>query len=393
MEANGDLSNALIYDVKDENGNIEKSIRVNYNALNKVLNAGIEHLDDLVTGGAIVDATEGVTEDKKIKTFNEIKPFIAKYVKQIFNVEKKNAEDWFTNGDLLLNANIIQIANLDSPEEFRRVRFADPLAILTTKYRNLESFLGFFGINSHNIGNIEGDFFTAAISQTEANHVVNVTVDLKRIRELLEAGKTLNTIKDIVLFYFDSDRYGNEKNFGEILKLGRFVNRKEQKRGTCWYHALTATITMAKNRYLFQRIKKNRIKLYKKNEKVNMAMGELPNEFEVRQTLEIQPIAIRGDIGNISGESLAENIVNENYEGTIARYLSNGILMSTFSAMADKMFLEKEKELGENLRMRPRKSLRDDTLKNLKKRLKRYMMIPEKKACQLNILIKGTECC
>jgi hypothetical protein len=332
---------------------------VDYDRINQLLNKGIAQLNGLMTGGAIVDKTEGIEENKKIKTFDVVKTYFEECLEQILVDKLRLGENTLGKGEHVCVSNLLQLVNLDNLDEFKKVRFSNPSLEerqLQNSPSDIESFLKSFGIEDINAEGIKKqDFFSTVITTTKENHTANVTINLRRIRELIAKGMDINKTDEAIIYVFDSNRAVNSKfykgNFSKITKICRFLNRKLQEDGTHWYRVVASAIAMAKNPRIFMEITKNatrRRSLWGALERI--WPGVLPDEFETEQILALQDIADKFGVGFMNGELVSRQLALKNIRYMMVKCMYNGNLCGESEKKINTLAENVEKELYGNFR-------------------------------------------
>ncbi|MDR2777536.1 MAG: hypothetical protein LBB24_02075 [Rickettsiales bacterium] len=216
------------YNLYRSNGTLERSLRVDYIKLNKLLNEG--KLNSIVPE-AIEDVTKGLKKYEKIRTLSEIRKCLKACSRQIL-LDKMHSGERGVYGGFIELQNLILLAGLED-SEIKMVRFSCDESCsekIKQYYDSVGALLGYIGINLKSIGNIDGDFIIIDISVLSGVHSVSVVIDLKKLRELKGQGKDIATTDELFIFIFDSSRViGNseceENNLSNIQKNCVFVNR------------------------------------------------------------------------------------------------------------------------------------------------------------------------
>jgi hypothetical protein len=339
------------YPIYSDNGLLEeKLIRVNLTEINRLLNRGINSLDDLITEGAIVDVTDGVEEAERVRNFEEMIGYLRKSTEQMFRCMVHHGEDLLDSGQQVDTINLIQLASVNSLDELNLLRFFDRNQYqdevkedVKSAYNNIESFLRSFGIEDINAPGIKDqDFFSTTVGTTRLDHAVSLTVNLNMVRELIRNGKNLEDIDNPVLLCFDSsraiERFGSEDNLGNITSNCMFANRRNQAYQTCWLHALATTAIMTESLQLFEKMNGGTIRLYAPENKLKAIIdylelvghNELPSELLVEKELKIQSIVDQYGVGQLEDQPMSKLVATKNIVKQIMRYQDNDKLLEEF---------------------------------------------------------------
>ncbi|MDR2777867.1 MAG: hypothetical protein LBB24_03800 [Rickettsiales bacterium] len=334
-----------VYHCYGTNGEPERSIRVNYNEVNELLNRGIGSLNDLVAGGAIEDVTEGAS--RKLSTFDEIKPYLRKSSQQILQNKVKIGLDGMTGG-FIEERQLIELVNADNVKEIERMRFQNRSNL---SYDNVTSFLESVGITSKNINKIPGDFVSVDVTTPNEKHALCLTVDIGKIRKI--GWENADRSNDVFIYGYDSSRIVGDRETREkgytldgIAKNCRMLNWDQQKYGSCWYNSAASVLTAAKDPDLIGEIRSGGIELQELNRNSMRELGneEAPNNFMLKQMGMLQEIAEKSGISSIGDKPLAEQLVRGDLVDRVLRLSEKEQLLEQFEKKAREVFENIEKE-------------------------------------------------
>jgi hypothetical protein len=263
------------------------------------------------------------------------------------------------------------LAGLLGGPEIEKARFSDKPneEKMKQRYDSMGAFLESLGISPDNIENITEDFIVTVIPTVNGSHSVSAIIDLKRLRELKRNGENIATTNEPVIFIFDSSRIiGNpdptykEHNLGNIQKNCIVVNMDIQDLGSCWYHAVSSTVAVARNPDILgdfresARVERNN-KGGQSPRELSESKDKLPTEFETRQMLQLQKIAKGYRIGVINGQLTSKLIVLDYIRNKMEEFLDNSKLLGAFEERINTLTKRKEKEMGANFSTKAREKL------------------------------------
>ncbi|MDR3078501.1 MAG: hypothetical protein LBU15_00480 [Rickettsiales bacterium] len=351
-ETSGAFSSHTDYHIYGVGGGLEKTIRINYNGLNALASKRIASFDELVTGEAILDVTKGVGESEKIRTFGAAKEYLRRAVLQDVENMKQLLGGLLDAGGGDEMINLFQLIHLDTLEQFKFMRFIDPLRDMVGPgfiYINLETFLGALGINAGNLEDIRTNFITLSLETTDSRHSVGLIVNVKRIKELVtQQHRRLSGISESVILCFDSSRamdyQGNGINLGGIMRYCRFMNQNLQKHGVCWLYAVVATLVAARDPALVERLLAGRIQSYGHGEEIERS--GLPNEFEIGVLQMLQEVAAGAGMALVDGCLLSRLVVRDELISGLKIFLDDQTLIFTLEERINIALERTEKERG-----------------------------------------------
>ncbi|MDR3078500.1 MAG: hypothetical protein LBU15_00475 [Rickettsiales bacterium] len=322
------------YYIYGTGGELEKTIRVNYNRLNALANEEIASFDELIAREAIIDVTEGLAESEKIRTFGAAKGYLRRAVLQ----DMEHTRQLFgklldgRGGEEIIG--LLQLMNLDTPEQFKFIRFIDPgwnMVRPEYVYNNgLETFLGALGINAANLGDIRTNFITLSLAITDLRHSAGLIVNVKKIKELvIQQHRQLSDIKENVMLCFDSSRGidypGNEMKPGGITRYCRFMNQNLQKHNVCWLYTAVATLVAARDPALVERLLVGEILSYGPRE--NREQSKLPNEFVISVLQRLQEVAAGVEMALVDGRLFSRLVVMDKVVSSLNMFLNDQLLI------------------------------------------------------------------
>ncbi|MDR3079161.1 MAG: hypothetical protein LBU15_03950 [Rickettsiales bacterium] len=353
--ARGRSSHYTDYHIYDDAGKLERTIRVDFNALNELANRGIASLDKLVTEDdeAILDATKGLEDSKKISTFEAAKKCLERAVVQYMkNYGRLRAGILDVGGDEEI-VNLFQLTHIETLEQLNRTRFVDPgwnKASLESIYSGLRALLGALGINVLNLAEIRTDFITLSVSTTSLNHGVSIIINIKKIKELaIQQHRQLSDIKENVIVCFDSSRIvgrpeETKTNLGGITKCCRFANQRLQEHGVCWLYAAVATLVAYRNPALVRRVLAGKIQSYGLGEGVEQP--GLLNEYEMKVLQLLQDVAARAGIALVDGHLISREVVRDEVRHRLEVFLEDQALTEALGERISIAMEGVEKESG-----------------------------------------------
>jgi hypothetical protein len=373
-DENGDCSTVTYY-YYGFTGILERELRVNYRKLNELLNEG--KLSSIVPG-AIEDVTEGLEENARIGTLEGAQQCLRVCARQYLQDRMCSGEWGLDEGGIRELQNLMLLASLKD-SELRRVRFSDKkfnTRKMEKLYENMGTFLEFLGINLNNLDSISGDFIITTIATTSEAHSVTVIIDLKRLRELKDNGEDITTTNKRVMFIFDGSRIigdprYRQHNLGNIQKNCVVVNQNIQGLGSCWYHAVSSTMAMARNSDIFGSLRDGTVAEWDNNSGEQVLQspfrigGKLPTRFEIEHMLQLQEIANEYNIGVINDQLISKLIVLRHVRDMMENFLDDRELFNVFEERIDTLVERREKEEEANFD--------DDTRKNLGQKYKNQL--------------------
>ncbi|MDR1425958.1 MAG: hypothetical protein LBI70_03125 [Rickettsiales bacterium] len=318
-----DSVKSIKYHSYGANGELEGTLGVDYNKINQILNSGAKNLalDDLITQGAITYESNGVFS--KSEKFSDIKPILDKNFKQLLQNRAALGPKAFDGGQLW-DENLIMLANADNIDELRRIRF---MSSFKPSYNGATSFLESMGINRDNLNHIAGDCISINAPTSKKDHVVCLTFNLKKIRDI--GWNNINKSEDTFVYSYDSSRAvgAMDKNgrlfyrggFGKLEKNTRALNCAQQKNDSCWYNVAASALMVAKNSELIRSIENKETKLYSlyepigeaRNENVENDGLESLNTLMLEQIKMQQILAYRGGVGLVDNELFVKKTLSD----------------------------------------------------------------------------------
>ncbi|MDR2777650.1 MAG: hypothetical protein LBB24_02690, partial [Rickettsiales bacterium] len=393
-----DESNAVIYYVYWANGALKRELKVNYRKLNELLN---ENRLGSIVPYAIEDVTRGLGENGRIKTLGEAQDCLKECSRQIFMDRMHLGAEGFTGGGLELE-NLVLLATLEN-SRFKLVRFCSERLSrekMEWHYENLERFLRFVGIDPGNIDNLRENFISVVISTTDLQHAVSVIVDLRILRMARNQSGSINAITKPIIIVFDSSRIigspeHKECNLGNIQKHCAFVNRNIQNLGSCWYHAVSATMAVVNDTDIYEGIMGSSV--VKKYGLLGSyvwefceSMDGLLNEFEIKQIQQLQIIANKNGIETIGGQLTSKLLVLESVRNDAEELLRNNReSLAVFGRRITVLIRKKEEGMRANFKGKIKNNLKRKYTGQLSKEIKK--ITPEFIRGKYNIRMSSRE--
>ena len=268
--------------------------------------------------------------------------------------------------------NLLILSGLESLESLKRIRFEikqNNPDWLTNIYKDAEELLKSYGLTikrnlskDSNLVSIfddnlkEVDYITTNATTTTKDHAVNITIDIKKIRETLEKGETRDNI-DFIYGYDSSRAIGDinyEGDLSNLTKNCKFYNHNQQELGSCWYHAPCSTLTAAENPDIINRIRDGEIEqILIENAKIesNTQINDSEfNDFEILQMKRLQKLAKRLKVKRLGQKSKDKKLTSKNNRPRMIRQIVNEDMRKKLKELVKKEdILEKtSKRIREN---------------------------------------------
>jgi hypothetical protein len=368
----------VTYNLYGPRGILERKIMVDYSKLNELLNKG--KLDSIVPE-AIVDVTEGLREEERIKTFGEAQDYLKVCSKQILLDQMYSGEKGLDEGVYMEITNIILLVGLKG-SNIKMVRFfvykfnKEEMKLC---YSSVRAFLESINIGLGDIGSIKENSISVAmmitITEIDKGHAFSAIIDIKMIKELVYGGKDINATTKPVIFIFDSsntiiDRFFGWDSFGNIRKNCVLINREMQRLKVCWYHAASATIVASRNPNICEDLRRNVIvKLNNPREQQSLWMlsgltDTLLTKFETEQILQLRTTAKENDFEVVDDLLISKRVVRYNIISMSMQFLNINKLVEVFEGRAIAL-IKKEEEVGASFSEETKNSLRKEYVARL----------------------------
>ncbi len=333
--------------VYEENDNTEYKIIVDYNEINKKLNKGeIKYFNELFSIDPkciVIKDKDGniINDNEKFNNFKIIKE-CGKYQMQTRLKGKSNElddENRMEGGTTGLQ-NLLILSGLESLESLKRIRFEIvqnnpnwPANI----YKDAKELLKSYGLTisnpseDSNLVSIfddnlqEVNYITTNAITTTKDHAVNITIDLKKIRETIEKGETPDNID--FLYGYDTSRFagdpGEGKNIlGNLTNNCKFYNHNQQELGSCWYNASCSTLTAAENPDIIDRIRNKEIKPILFDDRYIKESTQI-NDFEILQMKRLQKLAENLEVERLGFKPENKELTSKNNRPRMIRQIVN----------------------------------------------------------------------
>ena len=335
--------------VYEENSKQYKIV-VDYNEINKKLNKGeINNFNELFAGKSKCIVIEGNDDNELLNNFEIIRKCGQYQMQTRLKGEnnKLDNENRMKGGHTGLQ-NLLILSGLESLESLKRIRFEikqNNPDWLTNIYKDAEELLKSYGLTikrnlskDSNLVSIfddnlkEVDYITTNATTTTKDHAVNITIDIKKIRETLEKGETRDNI-DFIYGYDSSRAIGDinyEGDLSNLTKNCKFYNHNQQELGSCWYHAPCSTLTAAENPDIINRIRDGEIEqILIENAKIesNTQINDSEfNDFEILQMKRLQKLAKRLKVKRLGQKSKDKKLTSKNNRPRMIRQIIKNLL-------------------------------------------------------------------
>ncbi|MDR3078627.1 MAG: hypothetical protein LBU15_01165 [Rickettsiales bacterium] len=331
------------YHLYGADGKPTQTVGVDYGKLNALLSAGqLKTPEDLLEAGVLL-AMEG-NSARKFKSFGEASACLKKVLEENLRQRARIGKSGF-DGGYPEEINLVALANLEKIETLQNVRFMPKKVPLDT----VTSFLESYGISRKNLDSIPGDSISLPVPTSTMDHVVNFTVDLKKLRDV--GWGNLDRSKEVFFYCYDSSRAVGcpdyRGDFGALMENSRALNYSQQKGGTCWYNAVAAMLAAAENPRLLGDIESGKIKLHKFGEGEYGDPDEIPNGFMLKQMEMVQRIGDKVGIGRVNDGTMAEQVISGNVRNRLETLSRDRKLLKNLRKEVDRATLALEKKLKE----------------------------------------------
>ena len=348
-------------------------IVVDYNEINKKLNKGeINNFNELFGGKSKCIVIEGNDDNELLNNFEIIRKCGQYQMQTRLKGEnnKLDNENRMRGGHTGLQ-NLLILSGLESLESLKRIRFRiiqNNPDWLTNIYKDAEELLNSYGLTikrnlskDSNLVSIfdknlqEVDYITTNAITTTKDHAVNITIDIKKIRETLEKGETPDVTNFI--YGYDSSRVIGDTNYkkgkykeglGKITKNCKFYNHNQQELGSCWYNASCSTLTAAENPDIINRIRDGEIEqILIENAKIesNTQINDSEfNDFEILQMKRLQTLAENLEVKRLGLKKENKKLTSKNNRPRMIRQIVKQNIRKKLKELA-----KKEKFLEENI--------------------------------------------
>ena len=357
----------VYYEKNDNTESNKYKIVVDYKEINKRLNRGeIQDFNELFSIDPkciVVKDKDGniINDNKKFNNFEIIKECGQYQMQTRLKGESDELDDENRIDDGTIGLQNLLILsglenNVEIPESLKRIRFEImqnnpdwPANI----YENPEALLNSYGLTTSNPSkdsnlvsifddNLKGlDYITTNATTTPRGHAVNITIDLKKIRETFEKGETPDDIDFI--YGYDSSRIighpDHKGNLGKITNNCKFYNHNQQELGSCWYHASCSTLTAAENPDIIDRIRNKEIKPILFDDRYIKESTQI-NDFEILQMKRLQTLAENLEVKRLGFKPENKELTSKNNRPRMIRQIVNEDMREKLKELA-KEWLEK----------------------------------------------------